>query len=268
MKIPIYDVSKKEIKKKDLPEQFNESLREDIIKRAVQSIDSNSRQPYGAKPDAGLRASAKISKRRRKYRGCYGFGISRVPRKIMTRRGTRFNWVGAVIPGTVGGRRAHPPKAEKIWSQKINKNERRIAIRSALSATVIKELVKERGHMIPETYPLGIEEKFESLSKTKEVLDILKILGFEKELERSDSKKIRAGKGKARGRKYKRKKGLLIVVSGPCNLLRSANNIPGVDITTAKKLNTKLLAPGADPGRITLFTDKALEIIEKEKLFV
>ncbi len=151
MKIPVLSLEGKEIKKIELPSQFSEELRSDLVKRAVLALQASRRQAYGAKKEAGKRASAKLSKRRRNYRGSYGYGISRVPRKILSRRGRRFYWVGAVAPGTVGGRKAHPPKAEKGWEQKINKKERRKAIRSAIAATINKELVESRGHRLPKS---------------------------------------------------------------------------------------------------------------------
>lgn len=266
MKADVLNINGKTVKTISLPEQFNEEIRPDVIKRAVLAVQANKRQAYGANPRAGKRASAKLSRRRRKYRGAYGHGISRVPRKILTRRGRNFYWVGAVAPGMVGGRRAHPPKAEKIWEQKINKKERRLAIRSALSATCIKELVQKRGHMV-EHVPLIIESAFENLKKTKEVVKTLVSLGLEKELRRASVKKIRAGKGKDRGRKYRKRKGPLIVVSGKCDLQNSAKNIPGIDLSTVDSLNAELLAPGTKPGRLTIFTDKAIALLEKEKLF-
>ncbi|MCG2718150.1 MAG: 50S ribosomal protein L4 [Nanoarchaeota archaeon] len=266
MKADVLSTAGQKVKTIDLPSQFNEEIRTDVIKKAVLVIQANKRQPYGAKPGAGMRASAKLSRRRKKYRGAYGHGISRVPRKILTRRGTNFYWVGAVAPGTVGGRRAHPPKAEKDWSQKINTKEKRLAIRSALSATCIKDLVEKRGH-ISDKVPIIMESGFEKLKKTKDVLDILVKIGLDKELERSSVRKIRAGKGKTRGRKYKTRKGPLIVVSDKCELQKSAKNIPGVDITTIRSINAELLAPGCVPGRLTIFTDKAIERLDKEKLF-
>ena len=42
----------------------------------------------------------------------------------MSRSGTRLNFTGAFAPGTVGGRRAHPPKAEKNWQEKVNKKDK------------------------------------------------------------------------------------------------------------------------------------------------
>ncbi|MBU0616049.1 MAG: 50S ribosomal protein L4 [Nanoarchaeota archaeon] len=266
MKLKIIDKTSKEIGQKDLPSQFNEPVREDLIQRAVLAIESHNRQPYGAKIGAGMRASAKLSRRRHNYKGSYGHGISRVPRKIMSRSGTRFNWVGAVAPGTVGGRKAHPPKASKIWDQKINKKENQKAIRSAMAATLSKEAVELRGHIVPAHYPFIITSDIEAISKTKDIKQALLGVGLESEISRL-TKKIRAGKGKTRGRKYKITKGPLIVVSGECNLTKAAANLTGIDIVEAKKLNAKLLAPGAHPGRLTLWTDRSIDLIKKEGLF-
>ena len=267
MKLTILDSSNNKVGELKLPFQFEEEFRPDLIQRAVLAIQSHKRQPYAASEGAGKRASAKLSRRRRKYRGSYGIGISRVPRKIMTRRGTRLNWVGAFAPGTVGGRRAHPPKSEKIWSTKINEKERRKALRSAIAATLIREIVAERGHLMPNNYPFALDDKFESIEKTKTVIDSLKKIGLESELSRVEDRKVRAGKGKTRGRKYRTKKGPLIVVSKLDRLSSAASNIPGVDIVDVISLNTELLAPGGKPGRLTLWTSSAISKLDKEKLF-
>src|SRR3989338_363169 len=173
MKVAILDTSSNKVGDIDLPFQFNEAVRDDIILRAVLAMQSHKRQPYAAHDTAGKRSSAKLSRRRKNYRGSYGIGISRVPRKILTRRGTRMNWVGAFAPGTVGGRRAHPPKTEKIWAKKINEKERRKAIRSAIAATMSKDRVAERGHQIPANFPFIIDSKFESIAKTREAEEVL-----------------------------------------------------------------------------------------------
>ena len=267
MKLSVIDISNNKLKENELPSQFNEEIRPDLIKRAVLAIQGNKRQSYGAKPTAGKRSSSTLSKRRRDYKGSYGYGISRTPRKILSRRGRRFNWVGAFAPNTVGGRRAHPPKSEKIWKKKINEKERKKAIRSAISATVLKEIVKDRGHILPNNYPFIIDAKIESLTKTKDVRDFLNKIGFDAELKRVSKKKIRAGKGKSRGRKYIRKKGPLIVVSKKNKLMDAAKNIPGIDVALVESLNAELLAPGYEPGRLTIFTDKSIERLDKEKLF-
>ena len=267
MKTILFGIDGKKKNEIELPKQFNESIREDIIKRVFHAIQSNKRQPYGPSKDAGKRASVRLSKRRRDYRGTYGYGISRTPRKILSRRGLRFYWVGAFAPQTVGGRRAHPPKPIKRI-EKVNKKERRKAIRSAISATIIKDIVSKRGHIVPENYPIIIESKIEGIEKTKEAKEILKLFNLEKELKRAEKKKIRAGKGKIRGRKYKKKKGPLVVVSKKCPLIRALGNVPGVNVVSVKNLNVKLLAPGAVPGRLTIWTDKAIELMKKENIFM
>jgi large subunit ribosomal protein L4e len=267
MKASVLDLNGKKVKDINLPKQFEEEIRPDLIKRAVLVIQANKRQSYGSDPEAGKKYSSKISRRRKSYRGAYGHGISRVPRKIMTRRGMHFFWVGATSPSTVGGRRAHPPKVEKFLGLGINVTERRKAIRSALAATMDKEIVKERGHKFKE-FPLILESKIENIEKTRDVLDILKKIGLENELERIKVKKIRAGKGKSRGRPYRKKVGPLFVVSDKCKLQKSAGNIQGVDIVKVNEINAELLAPGTMPGRITIYSDKAIERLEKEDLFM
>lgn len=253
--------------KKRLPNQFDEPVRTDLIKRAVESVWSHERQPYSSDPRAGKKASAKLSRRRRDYRGGYGHGISRVPRKILSRNGTNMFWVAAFAPGTVKGRRAHPPVETKIWAQKINDKERRKAIRSALAATVDKQLVTQHGHAIPQNYPFLISNTFENLEKTRAVEEALHKLGLVNELSRASRKKVRAGRGKMRGRRYRTAAGPLIVVGGDCKLLRAAKNLAGVDICDVKRLNASVLAPGAKPGRLALFTLNAIEKLGREKLY-
>ncbi len=265
----IYDLNGKETGTIDLPKQFKEKVRPDIIKKVVLALQANKRQKYGAFKEAGKRHSVRLSKKRRDYRGIYNSGQSRTPRKVMSVRGTRFNWVGAFAPNTTGGRRAHPPKAEKNWTQKINKKENKAAIRSALSATVIPEIVKARGHKVPETYPFVLDDQIQSLTKTKQVRDAILKLGFNQELARTEKRRIRAGVGKLRGRKYVTKKSLLLVVADKrCKLAKTAKNIPGIDITNAANLNAELLAPGCHPGRAALFTKDAIVKITKENLFM
>lgn len=265
MKAKVMSLDGKAEKEIELPTQFDEEFRPDLIKRAVQVIQSRERQPYGAMEGAGMRAAASVSRRRRKYRGSYGKGIARVPRKILTRRGSQINWVGAFAPGTVSGRRAHPPKAWKIWGQEINAKERKKAIRCAIAATAMKAVVEQRGFS---QVPIIVTKAIEHLSKAKDVVDSLEKLGLKAELERASEKKVRSGKGKARGRKYRKKKGPLLVVSGKCTLQKAAAAIPGVDIAVVSSLNAQLLAPGTMPGRITVWSESAIEKMGKEKLFI
>jgi large subunit ribosomal protein L4e len=250
----------------EMPDQFSEDIRVDLIKRAVLAIRANKKQPYGVNERAGKRYAVAISKKRRDYKGSYGKGISSVAKKTMSRSGGNFFWVGAFAANTVGGRKAYPPVSARVWKQKINNKERRIAIRSALAASVNEILVKRRGHRfskLPSVLPWDLEK----INKTKDFVKVLEKIGLSEELERTSNLKVRAGVGKTRGRKYKGKKGPLVVVSDKCSLIKAALNVRGLDIVTVDKLNAELLAPGCHAGRLTLYTDKAIERLKKENLF-
>ncbi len=222
-------------------------IRPDLIRRAVLALQSRTRQPYGADPRAGLKHSTRISRRRRDYRGSYGYGISRVPRKILSRAGRRMYWVGAEAPGTVGGRRAHPPKATKKWAHKINKKENRRAIDSAMVCALTPEVVSARGHKVPKHYPFALDASVESLSKTKDVLAALQALGLSDDLARGASGA----------------KSVLLVTENEA-FARAARNIPGVDAFRADELNAHMLAPGGHPGRATLFTVTSIKRLSGE----
>ena len=244
----IFDLQGKSTGKITLPKVFSTPLRPDVIKRAVLAIQSNRLQPQGRDPMAGKRTTAES-------RGT-GMGISRVPR-IKGGSGR-----AGFAPSTVGGRQPHPPRAEKIIVKDIPKKEAKFALISAIAATAQKETVVSRGHKIGNVvqFPLVVEDAIEGLTKAKEVEAAFASLGLEADLIRvRDSRSIRAGKGKRRGRKMKQAIGPLIIVVDGKTLVNAASNIPGVEVTTVTNLNTEMLAPGTHPGRLTVWTNGAIE---------
>ena len=98
--------------------------------------------------------------------------------------------------------------------------------------------------------PLIVDNAIEGLTKAKEVEETLtKLRSHYNDITRvRDSRKIRAGKGKHRGRKMKQAVGPLIVVVDNKGLVNAASNVPGVEVTTVENLNTEMLAPGTHPG--------------------
>ena len=66
-----------------------------------------------------------------------------------------------------------------------------------------------------------------------------------------------------RGRKMKQAVGPLLVVAEDEGIARAAKNLPGVDIALVENLNAEFLAPGTHPGRLTLWTNSAIERLEK-----
>jgi large subunit ribosomal protein L4e len=266
----VLDLNGKSAGTAHLPKQFTEEYRPDIIKRAVLAMQTHSLQHQGTKIGAGQRHNAYLSKRRHEYKSTYGRGQSRTPAKTMSHAGAHFNRVGANVPQTRGGREAHPPRVEKVIIEKINDKERKKAIRSALAATAIREIIELRNHQIADVkeFPIIIKNDFEKIAKTAEVVKVLEALGLRAELERTKEKKVRAGRGKSRGRVYRKKTGPLIIVSKKSELINAAKNIPGVEIVEAKKLNVELLAPGTHAGRLAIFTEAAIKEIAEKKMFM
>ena len=260
-KASVYSLEGKVLKEVELPSVFEEEYNPELIKRAVLSIQSARVQPQGTYTNAGRDYTARYRGMRRlgNMHRTINVGVARKPR-LKNRRYLLQGNV-ATIPGTVGGPRAHPIKTEKTIAEKINKKEKAKATASALAATLNIKLVSKK-HIIPKDMklPLIIEDKFEGLNKTREVVKTLTLLRiYEDVLHAKDKKKIRSGHGKLRGRKYKRKKSLLIVISKPSNVYKAARNLEGVEIKEAKQLNAELLAPGCQAGRLTVFTESSLK---------
>lgn len=257
MKTKILDINGKEKGSIELPKFFSEIVREDIIAKVVEA--QKIKQPYAPSPTAGqFSASGKIQHTRKVWKTMQGKGISRIPRKIMSKRGSQFNWVGAEIPNTKGGRRAHPPKiASMLNRSRINKKELAIALRAALSATANEKIITERYSRLDgkkiSGLPFIVESKMTTL-KTKDLLSSLKnILGenlFEVAIKRRE---VRSGVGKLRGRRYKKNAGLLLVIGEKENVKTNT-----IDVKKAKELNVTDLANGG-AGRLTIYTEEAIK---------
>jgi large subunit ribosomal protein L4e len=227
----------------DLPNVFETTVRTDLIERAVLAAQANRKQDYGADDYAGMRTSAESPGS--------GRGMAHVP---------RTNGEAARVPQAVGGRKAHPPKEETDRSLDINTKERKQAVRSAIAATADADLVAERGHRFDDELdlPLVVSDDFEDLVKTKEVVSFLEAVGADADVERAEeNRSIRAGQGTTRGRKYNTPRSVLFVTSDEPS--KAARNLAGADVATAREVNAEDLAPGADAGRLTVWTESAIE---------
>ena len=242
MKANVKAINGSVLREIELPAVFDEEYRPDLIKRAVLAYQSEQYQQYGADHYAGMRTSAEGWGSKR--------GESKIPR---IKNGSR----GAKVPQTKGGHPAHAPKAEKILVEKINKKEKAKAIRSAIAATVNTELVAARGHKFEGDAAIIVEDAFEAIAKTSEVLQALFALGVGADLNRAKaSKKVRAGRGKTRGRRYKQAVSVLVVTS---DKFVAGKNLAGVDCVPVTALNAEQLAPGCTAGRLTVWTEAAVK---------
>lgn len=263
MKTKILDIKGTEKGSIEMPKEFSAKVREDIVAKVLES--KKRIQPYAPSPVAGRQhaAKGKIVHRRHVWRSGYGRGQSRVPRKVFSQKGSRFNWEAAEVPHARGGMRAHPPKIEHITKiLKINKKEMKIAFASALSATadekyVVKKYstIEKLNKKVPFVVSFGNTEKI----KAKELLNGLQIMLGEELYNIAVKKKdVRAGRGKMRGRKYKSNAGMLLVLGNNENLKTNA-----FETISVKELGVTDLARGG-LGRLTVYTENAIKDLENK----
>lgn len=248
----VYGVDGSIVQEVELPPIFYFPVRKDVINRAFLSAFTAALQPKGRDPLAGKRTTAK-------YWGV-GYGLSRVPRLP--------DGTAKFVPFARKGRLAFPPRPDRKIHEEVNKQERVLAIVSALAATARLELVKQRGHIVlVDKLPIIVVGDAERVySDTKSAKAYLEKIGVWADIERSHEKiRIRAGKGKMRGRKYvEPKSALFILTSYEVPLARAIRNLPGVDIATPNNLSVLHLAPGGVPGRLTIISQPALEQLVKK----
>lgn len=264
MKVKIFALDGKQEKEMDLPEQFAEPYRPDLIRRAYHAYKTRFYQPKGAYPLAGMQTTAAYYGRRHAWRQMINTGQSHLPRvKIPGGRSGQVR----IVPQSVKGRRAHPPKPWKVLKERINRKEKYKAIRSALNASLEKPLVEKR-HRYNGLLPIVIDAQFEQVKRVKDARKVLQILGLEPDLQKaSEGRKMRSGRARLRKGGYYEPKSVLIVYAKDSGIQKAVRNLPGVDATDVRSLNAELLAPGGDAGRLIVWTQDALSEMNKEKLF-
>lgn len=261
MKASVFSLTGIKTREIELPKVFSSPIDAQLIQRAVVAFNSSTFQPHGVTYNAGRNNTARYVGTRNppaQYR-TINIAHARLPRLI----NRRFLASGRVmkVPQAVGGPSGKPPKKEKLLTEEINKKERRKALASAIAASALPANVKKRGHLFDDKiFPVIVENAFEDLKKTKEVIKTLQALKVYGDVEKAkSSRSVRAGKGKKRGRKYKNRKSVLIVTGSIKPVYKAARNLSGVDIIPVKNLNAAHLAPGCNMGRLTVWTEEALK---------
>lgn len=240
-----------------LPAVFMAPIRNDIVQFVHDNLARNSRQAHGVDPEAGMKHSA----------ASWGTGraLARVPR--VAGSGTPRNGQAAFANSTRKGRMAFPLTTWRRWHRKVNLRQRRHALASAIAASAVPALVLARGHRIMRVpqLPLVLDNAVGKISKTKEAVALLKKFGAYEDVQRViTARKVKSGKAKVRGGRYKHRCGPLFVVGDEAtNLTRALRNIPGVAVLHVNRLNVRHLAPGSQIGRFCIFTEDAFKALSK-----
>lgn len=152
-----------------------------------------------------------------------------------------------------------------------NSENRRFATASALAASAVPPLLLARGHSIasvPEV-PLVVDSAiFEggAAAKSSAAFAILSAVGAGADVEKAKrSKKLRAGKGKMRGRRYRQRRGPLVVYDPEVDgkeLVKGFRNLPGVETCDVYALNLLQLAPGGHLGRFIIWSSAAFKALD------
>ena len=148
---------------------------------------------------------------------------------------------------------------------------RRYAVCSALAASAVAPLLMARGHQVSKIaeVPLVVDGGLiggENIAHTANAVAFLNAVGAGPELEKvKNSKKLRAGKGKLRGRRYRQRRGPLVIYDAESegkDLVRGLRNIPGVETCPVTALNLLQLAPGGHLGRFIIWTSGAFKALD------
>jgi len=240
-----------------MPHVFLAPVRNDLVSFVHDQLSKNSRQAHGVEKKAGMKHSAES----------WGTGraVARIPR--VSGSGTHRSGQAAFGNLCRKGRMAHPLQTWRRWHRKVNLNQRRHALASAVAATACAPLVMARGHRVMNVnqLPLVLEDTVGQVAKTKDAIATLKALGLWDDVMRvANNRQLRAGKGKLRGRRMKMRRGPLFVVDEGCESLRRAvRNIQGVDVMNVNRLNVRSLAPGGHLGRLCVWTQSAFNALER-----
>jgi large subunit ribosomal protein L4e len=251
------------VKQVELPAVFLAPIRPDIVQFVHTSMNKNKRQPYavfsneaqGYNDQAGMQTAAE------------SWGTGRAVARIPRVPGGGTHRAGQAAFGNMcrGGRMFNPTKTWRKWHRKINVNQRRYAVCSALAASALPSLVMARGHKIdnvPEC-PLVVDSGIESCDKTKKAMSILAAIGASDDVEKSKaSRQIRSGKGKMRNRRYVQRRGPLVVYGDDNGIRKAFRNISGVELCDVSSLNLLQLAPGGHLGRFVVFTENAISKLD------
>jgi len=238
-----------------LPAVFRAPIRTDIVQFVHTNIAKNRRQPYGVSRAAGHQTSAE------------SWGTGRAVARIPRVRGGGTHRSGQAAYGNMcrGGRRFGPTRVWRKWHRKININQRRYAIVSAIAATGVPALVFSKGHQIEKVpeFPFVVSDNVQQMSTAKEAVSFLKNVNAFDDVQRViKSKGFRAGKGKMRNRRRTQRLGPVIIYDKDSGVAKAFRNVPGVECINVNSINLLRIAPGGIVGRFVIWTESAFKKLD------
>lgn len=244
-----------------LPSVLTAPIRRDIVQFVHTNVRKNKRQAYSVRVHNGP-SGIVAGHQHSAHSWGTGRAVSRIPRV----NGSGTHRAGQAAFGNMcrGGRMFAPTKTWRKWQRKTNVRQRRYAIVSALAASATPALVMARGHKIEDVneLPIVVSNDVEKVAKgkmTEKAEQWLVNLGLGDELDRIGTKVARPGKGKMRNRRWKQKRGPLIIYDEDNGLVQAFRNLKGVDVCQVSRLNLLQLAPGGHLGRLIVWTQAAFE---------
>lgn len=158
-----------------------------------------------------------------------------------------------------------PTRTWRRWHRKVNINQKRYAVASALAASAIPALVLARGHQIatiPEVPLVVATDAVETLNKTKNALALLAKLKADADVARCKETQRHTGKARLRNRAKKIKVGPLVITGNKgATAYKAFRNLAGVQVTSVWDLDLLKLAPGGHLGRFIIWTQAAFEYL-------
>ena len=238
-----------------MPTVFTAPIRDDLVQFVHTNMAKNRRQAHGVYWRQGQEHSAE------------SWGTGRAVARIPRISGSGTHRSGQATFGNMcrKGRMFAPLRIWRKWHRKVNLNQKRNAVASALAAAACGPLVQARGHKIDDVPELPLVVDSLEADTTSGMLSALTTLGLGGDLTRARrSKRMRPGQGKMRVARFTLRKGPLVVYSDENPVVkRSARNLPGVDTCNVSRLNLLQLAPGGHLGRLVVFTKDAFKQLDQ-----
>ncbi|KAL5100450.1 hypothetical protein RYX36_004777 [Vicia faba] len=148
-----------------IPDVMHDHIRPDIVNVVHSNICKNDRQPYTIICKVGHQTSSES----------WGIDcvVSRIP--CVAGGGTHRAGQASFRNMCCGGRMFSPTRIWRKWYRKINVNQKRHVVVSAIAASAVPSPVLACGHhieLVPE-FPLVVGDSAERVEKTKEAIKLL-----------------------------------------------------------------------------------------------